>query len=251
MDSKKASRVVTSATANRPPALLLHDQITTAPPRRKDTNRVPFPILPATVGKRLFDLVGASSLILLLLPVFVVLTVAIVLDSPGMPFFRHRRIGWKRQPFWMIKFRTMGREAEGKREEIFSRAEDEGLDFKLKNDPRLTRLGGFLRRYSLDELPQLFNVVLGDMSLVGPRPHSMANFDRPFEDESLKAVWYVERHQVRPGMTGLWQISGRNNLPATYRILLDLRYVREWTWAMDIAILLKTIKAVVKHDGAY
>ncbi|MBL8023287.1 MAG: sugar transferase [Elusimicrobia bacterium] len=202
-------------------------------------------------GKRFFDVVVSTLLLILLSPFLGIITLAIVLDSPGMPLFRHRRVGWKRRPFWMMKFRTMVHGAEGKRADTFRQLEDAGLDFKLKKDPRLTRLGGFLRKFSLDELPQLINVLLGDMSLVGPRPHSMANFERPFEDEPLKAIWVVDRHQVRPGMTGLWQISGRNNLALAYRIHLDLRYVREGSWAMDLDILLKTFLAVIKHDGAY
>lgn len=247
----RISRVITEENVPGRSSLPLHDQVKMLPPRRGSSARFPHPTLAMTMGKRVFDLVGAITLTLILFPLLLLIAVAIILDSPGVPFFRHRRIGWKRQPFWMIKFRTMVPGADGKREETFNRVEDAGLDYKLRNDPRMTRLGRLLRKYSLDELPQLFNVVLGNMSLVGPRPHSLANFHRPFEDESLKAVWFVERHQVRPGMTGLWQINGRNNLPVAYRILLDLRYVREWTWAMDMGILLKTIKAVVKHDGAY
>ncbi|WP_342025381.1 sugar transferase [Arthrobacter citreus] len=194
--------------------------------------------------KRVFDLAGALTLLTLLSPVLVIVAVIVRLDSPGPVFFKQRRVGARGQYFHMYKFRSMVLDAESRLEAL--RAQNEGNEvlFKLKADPRITRAGRFLRRYSLDELPQLFNVVNGSMSLVGPRP--------PLPSEVELYQSHVHRRlMVRPGLTGLWQVSGRSLLSWDDTVRLDLYYVENWSIAGDIAILLKTFRAVLARDGAF
>jgi exopolysaccharide biosynthesis polyprenyl glycosylphosphotransferase len=197
----------------------------------------------ARVVKGGFDRLSAVLLILLLLPVLLAVAVAVKLDG-GPVFFRQTRVGQGGRVFGMIKFRSMVVDAEKLRTELDALNEGAGPLFKMRHDPRVTPVGRWLRRYSMDELPQLFNVLVGSMSLVGPRP--------PLPDEVL--TYSREAHRrllVRPGLTGLWQVNGRSNLSWEEAIRLDLRYVENWSLAMDALILWKTLGAVLKGDGAY
>ena len=195
--------------------------------------------------KRLSDVVGSSLLIALFaLPLAVVATI-IKLTSPGPVFFKQTRVGVKGQEFQVFKFRSMCVDAESRWLEVMSATGDQiGLLNKVKDDPRITQIGKFIRRYSIDELPQLFNVFRGEMSLVGPRP--------PLPAEVALYDDGVERRLfVRPGMTGLWQVSGRSNLAVPEAMRLDLYYVENWSITEDLLILLRTAKAVIGKDGAY
>lgn len=190
-----------------------------------------------------FDRLSAILLVLLLLPVLLVAAVAVKLDG-GPVLFRQTRVGQGGREFRMVKFRSMVVDAERLRTELEVVNEGAGPLFKMRRDPRVTRVGRFLRRYSLDELPQLLNVLGGSMSLVGPRP--------PLPTEVLSYTREAHRRLlVRPGLTGLWQVSGRSNLSWEESIRLDLRYVENWSLAMDAMILWKTLGAVLKGDGAY
>ncbi|MBW4698609.1 MAG: exopolysaccharide biosynthesis polyprenyl glycosylphosphotransferase [Aphanocapsa lilacina HA4352-LM1] len=202
------------------------------------------------LGKRLLDFLGAAAGLLLLSPVFAFIAVAIRLDSPGPVFFRQKRMGVGGQTFLVWKFRTMVADAEAqlKRLEQFNESEG-GVLFKMKNDPRVTGLGQFLRRTSLDELPQLFNVLWGEMSLVGPRPLQERDCQRAraVVDSTRLAL----RQSVMPGMTGLWQVSGRSELSFEQMLDLDLVYVENWSLAYDLTLLWRTIVVVVARKGAY
>ncbi|GHF21963.1 sugar transferase [Pseudolysinimonas yzui] len=196
-------------------------------------------------SKRLFDVVASALLILMLSPVLVAVVAAIKLTDPGPVLFRQRRVGRNGRPFQMLKFRTMVVDAEARLAELRALA-DAGNDilFKMRDDPRVTPVGRFLRRYSLDELPQLFNVLLGEMSLIGPRP--------PLASEVEEYEHHVHRRfLVKPGITGLWQVNGRSNLSWEESVRLDLYYVENWTLTGDLAILFRTARAVVARDGAY
>lgn len=196
--------------------------------------------------KRAFDLVASSILIILLSPVFCVLAVAIKFSSPGPVLFLQERVGRNGKSFRMIKFRSMVVDAEARVQELSSldRAEGNAVLFKMRDDPRVTPIGGAMRRFSLDELPQLFNVVSGNMSLVGPRPPLQREVDQ--YDARVH-----RRFLVKPGVTGLWQVSGRSDLSWEDSVRLDLYYVENWSLIGDIVILWKTGRAVVTRDGAY
>lgn len=198
----------------------------------------------ATLLKSVTDRLGAALLIVLLAPVFVAVALAVRMDSPGPAVHRQTRIGRDGKPFTMAKFRTMVVDAERLRHQLTGTNEQDGRMFKIRRDPRITRVGRVLRRSSLDELPQLFNVVRGHMSLVGPRP--------PLPDE---AAGYdeVERRRlaVKPGLTGLWQVSGRSDLSWDETVALDLRYVDNWSPSGDLEVLCRTVGAVVAGRGAY
>lgn len=197
----------------------------------------------ARFAKRVFDVVSSSLLLLAFSPLLLVLA-AIVASDGGPVFFRQQRIGLQGKKFHMFKFRSMVVNAEQLITDLASQSDGNGIMFKMKNDPRVTPSGRWMRRYSLDELPQLINVFLGNMSLVGPRP--------PLESEAAEYERHVHRRfLVKPGITGLWQVSGRSNLSWKDTVRLDLYYVENWSFAGDIIILLKTLKAVVKVDGAY
>lgn len=197
--------------------------------------------------KRSFDLFGASILLILLSPLFLLLAYRISRDG-AQPFFGHTRIGRKGKSFNCYKFRSMVPDASTILKNILDSdpvAQAEwAKDFKLKNDPRVTKLGSFLRRTSMDELPQLWNVVLGDMSLVGPRPVVQAELER----YGIGVDYYL---LAKPGMTGLWQVSGRSDIDYAERIYLDAWYIRNWSLWTDIAILFKTISVVINRSGAY
>jgi exopolysaccharide biosynthesis polyprenyl glycosylphosphotransferase len=195
------------------------------------------------VLKNIVDRVGAAILLLVTAPLLLALALAVKCDG-GPVFFRQTRVGRHGKPFKMIKFRSMCIDAEKRRAELMKANEGSGPLFKLRHDPRVTKLGATLRRYSLDELPQLFNVIAGSMSLVGPRP--------PLPEEVVKYGRDAERKfLVKPGLTGLWQVSGRSNLSWEQSVRLDLRYVENWTLAMDALILWKTFGAMVRGGGAY
>ena len=194
--------------------------------------------------KRIIDVVGAIALLTLSAPLFVVIAIAIRLDSRGAVFFTQERMGYNKRRFKMIKFRTMVADAEARLEAIEHLNEKTGPIFKIRKDPRITRLGAILRKFSLDELPQLINVLLGDMSLVGPRPLSVRDGTR------LEESWQKRRFSVRPGLTCLWQISGRSNLSFEEWVALDLKYIDSWSLQLDWWILLKTIPAVLTSRGA-
>ncbi|NKX77501.1 sugar transferase [Gordonia amicalis] len=194
--------------------------------------------------KAFVDRVGAALILFLLAPVLLSVAVAIKLDSRGPVFYRATRVGLNNVSFSMWKFRSMVQNADALKENLRALNEGSGVLFKMRDDPRVTRVGAFIRRYSLDELPQLFNVLGGTMSLVGPRP--------PLPDEVERYDGRVARRMlVKPGMTGLWQVSGRSDLSWEESVRLDLSYVENWSIMQDALILWKTVKAVVAKDGAY
>jgi exopolysaccharide biosynthesis polyprenyl glycosylphosphotransferase len=196
------------------------------------------------VGKGLFDRITALATLIVLSPVLLAIAVAIRRTSPGPVFFRQTRIGRAGREFKMIKFRSMVTNAEEVRADLLDQSDRDGLMFKMHDDPRITSVGRWMRRYSLDELPQLLNVVMGQMSLVGPRP-PLAEEVSAYDDEVKR------RLLVKPGMTGLWQVSGRSDLAWEESVRLDLRYVDNWSIAFDVVILWKTFRAVVHGEGAY
>jgi exopolysaccharide biosynthesis polyprenyl glycosylphosphotransferase len=213
------------------------------------------PILAFTTGtsavwtaylKRAFDIIVASLLVLGLAPLFLLLALLIKICSPKGPvLFVQTRVGYNRRHFKMFKFRTMVPEAERLQPSLEHLNEAQGPVFKIKNDPRITPIGRFLRRTSLDELPQLFNVIKGDMSLVGPRPLPLRDVER-FEE-----AWLKRRFSVKPGITCLWQVSERSNATFDTWIAQDLDYIDNWSFPLDLKILCKTIPAVVRGLGAH
>jgi exopolysaccharide biosynthesis polyprenyl glycosylphosphotransferase len=194
--------------------------------------------------KRSFDFVGALVLIVLLGPVLLAIAVAVSITSRGPVLYRSVRPGIGGEPFACFKFRTMRSNADQLQADLESLNEASGPLFKIRRDPRMTRVGRFLRRYSLDELPQLFNVVQGRMSLVGPRPLPQRDFEQLEE-------WHKKRYLVLPGMTGLWQVSGRSELDFDDLVRLDFLYLERWSVGLDLTILLKTIPAVLSRRGAF
>lgn len=199
--------------------------------------------------KRTFDVLVAVLFLPLLVPLIGILGLLIKLESPGTVFYRHRRIGRHGRPFSLYKFRSMYRDAEDRLAKILesgrSTKQEWEAFYKLKDDPRITRMGKFLRRTSLDELPQILNVLKGEMSLVGPRPVLLEEIKKYYKEHA------DHYHLVRPGITGLWQVSGRNKINYDVRVRLDSWYVLNWSLWLDIVILFKTVDVVLKHDGAY
>ncbi len=198
----------------------------------------------ALLVKRAMDVVGAAAGLVLGAPLLALIAVAIRLDSPGSIIFRQTRVGAGGRRFQIYKFRSMYEGAESEVELLRDLNEADGPLFKIQDDPRLTRVGRFLRRTSLDELPQLWNVLRGEMSLVGPRPPI------PAEVAGYKA-WHEKRLEVRPGMTGLWQVSGRSLLSFDEMVLLDIYYIENWSLWLDLKILLRTVPQVLFGNGAY
>lgn len=196
------------------------------------------------VIKRATDLAITAIVGVLLLPLLALIALAIRLDSAGPIIYRQSRIGKNGQPFTCHKFRSMVSDADELRNTIAKLNEATGPLFKVRNDPRQTRVGRFLRRYSLDELPQLYNVLRGEMSLIGPRPNL------PYEVEQYQE-WHKKRLGVSPGITGLWQVSGRSDLTFDEMVLLDIYYVENWSLALDLHILLRSFPAVIQARGAY
>ena len=204
---------------------------------------------PAFVGtdwlvKRTFDLLVSVLVVVVGLPLWIAIAVAIKLDSRGPVFYRDRRVGLNEREFGMIKFRTMRRDAAELQDRLEEQNEAEGALFKVRDDPRVTRVGRLLRRFSLDEVPQVLNVLAGEMSLVGPRP-------LPLRDYNLLEPWHRKRYLVLPGMTGLWQIAGRSDLGFDDLVRLDFYYLENWSIWLDISILVRTVPAVLAARGAY
>ena len=208
-------------------------------------------VCPLIIGKdfwikRTFDIFFATVFLILTFPIYLAIAIAIKLDSPGPVFYQQTRIGLRRKEFKVWKFRTMRTDADKMQKELEALNETkDGVLFKIKDDPRVTRIGKFLRRYSLDELPQLFNVVLGEMSLVGPRP-------LPTRDVEKFSEGHFIRQEVLPGVTGMWQVSGRSDILDFNQVIkLDLRYIENWSLWLDFQILLKTVQVVLNKEGAY
>jgi exopolysaccharide biosynthesis polyprenyl glycosylphosphotransferase len=194
--------------------------------------------------KRTFDFVMALLLIVFLSPLLALIALAVAVSSRGPVIYRSMRPGIGGEPFACLKFRTMRSDADQMQADLESINEASGALFKIRHDPRLTPIGRFLRRYSLDELPQLFNVIAGQMSLVGPRPLPQRDFEQLQE-------WHKKRYLVLPGITGLWQVSGRSELDFDDLVRLDFLYLERWSVGLDLAILLKTVPAVITRRGAF
>jgi exopolysaccharide biosynthesis polyprenyl glycosylphosphotransferase len=197
-----------------------------------------------TEMKRMLDITVATSSLLVLAPLLAIVALAIKLDSHGPVFFIQNRVGFNKRRFRMLKFRTMCVDAEARMQELEHLNEKSGPIFKITNDPRTTRVGKWLRRASIDELPQLINVLLGDMSIVGPRPLSVRDALR------MEVAWQKRRFSVKPGLTCLWQVSGRSNLSFEQWMQLDLEYIDRWSLGLDGLILLRTIPAILLARGA-
>lgn len=194
--------------------------------------------------KRAADILTSAFGLIALSPLLLVLAIMVKVDSPGPAFFRQERVGLSGSSFKMLKFRSMVADAEDRLPGLLDQSDGNGVLFKMRSDPRVTRVGAFLRKYSLDELPQLVNVLRGEMSLVGPRPplaHEVEQYDQ----------WTRRRLLVKPGITGLWQVSGRSDLSWDDSVRLDLYYVENWSLIADILIVLRTIKVVMFPNGAY
>ncbi|MEQ9259281.1 MAG: sugar transferase [Roseovarius sp.] len=204
----------------------------------------PFDAPRSIAAKRALDLTLTVLILLAIWPLFALIAAAVALSSPGPVFFVQRRVGQAGKTFGMIKFRSMYRNAEARRAEIAALSDREGLCLKLRHDPRITPVGRVLRRWSLDELPQLLNVLRGEMSLVGPRP-ALVSEVADYPDHAHR------RHLVLPGLTGLWQVSGRADIGFDEMIALDLDYVRRGSLLTDCAILLRTVRVVLNGQGAY
>jgi exopolysaccharide biosynthesis polyprenyl glycosylphosphotransferase len=211
-----------------------------------------FPTIPLHCGhlpevgllfKRVFDLVFSTLLLIFVAPLLLIIAIAVKLDSPGPAFYRSERIGKKGRVFHCIKFRTMVRDAEIRRADVMHMNERDGVLFKISNDPRITKLGHFLRKYSLDELPQFFNVLKGEMSIVGPRP--------PIASEVKEyKLSHLRRLDVTPGITGLWQVQGRQDPSFDSYVSLDVTYIDNWSFWLDFNIILRTVGVVFAGTGA-
>jgi lipopolysaccharide/colanic/teichoic acid biosynthesis glycosyltransferase len=207
-----------------------------------------FFVLPYTV-KRSMDLAGALVGLVLLGPVILAISLLIRLDSPGPVLFRQLRRGYRGRLFWVLKFRTMVVDAEQRLDDLEQRNESAGgVLFKLRDDPRVTPLGRFLRRSSLDELPQLINVLRGEMSLVGPRPLQLRDSDKL---QALDHEGYAHRLQVMPGLTGPWQVGGRSEIDYLNMVTMDVAYAQHWSLIWDLKIILRTFVVVLLGRGAY
>lgn len=215
-----------------------HLQHTPSPAPPRPAGRRPY-----RIAKRVLDLLAAVVGLVVLAPVLLVVGLLVKATSRGPALFRQERAGLARKPFTMLKFRSMYVDAEARRHELLEHNEMDGPVFKMRDDPRVTPLGRILRRASLDELPQLLNVLLGQMSLVGPRP-------LPLDEDAHLAPEFRCRHDVLPGLTGLWQVRGRNDLPCSRMLELDLEYVRRRCFWLDLRILLATIPAILSARGA-
>jgi exopolysaccharide biosynthesis polyprenyl glycosylphosphotransferase len=193
--------------------------------------------------KRLFDISSSAAALVALSPLLLTVAALIKLTSRGPIFFKQKRVGLHGKPFEMLKFRSMVINAEELKEKLAALNEQTGPVFKMKNDPRITRIGRFIRKYSIDELPQLLNVLRGEMSVVGPRP--------PLPKEVEKyAAWQRRRLSVRPGLTCIWQVSGRNQISFEEWMYLDMQYIDNWTLMTDLSLILRTVPVVVTGRGA-
>ena len=201
-------------------------------------------VISYAVIKRVFDIIASLCGLILLMPVYLITAIAIKLDSKGPIIFVQERNGYKGRIFKMYKFRSMVTNAEMLLKNLEKNNEVSGHMFKIKDDPRMTRVGKFLRKTSIDELPQLINIIKGEMSIVGPRPpinREVINYDK----------WHNLRMSVRPGLTGLWQVSGRNSLSFEEMVRLDLKYIRERSFWYDLKIILKTIPVLLGDRRAF
>jgi exopolysaccharide biosynthesis polyprenyl glycosylphosphotransferase len=198
----------------------------------------------ARATKRAIDFFGSGFALILLSPLMLIIALAIHLDSPGPAIFRQKRVGRHGQLFDVHKFRSMVQDAEALKDQLKHMNEAQGPMFKIRDDPRVTRVGRFIRRTSLDELPQLWDVLRGDMSLVGPRPALP-------QEVAEYADWHRKRLATAPGLTGLWQISGRSNLPFDEMVMLDIYYIENWSPLVDLGILVRTVPQVLLRSGAY
>jgi exopolysaccharide biosynthesis polyprenyl glycosylphosphotransferase len=192
----------------------------------------------------MFDRCAATLALTALSPLLLAIAMAIRLHDEGPALFTQTRVGKDGQPFKIYKFRTMVVDAEARLAELRAKNESDGALFKIRNDPRVTAIGAWLRKWSLDELPQFFNVMLGEMSLVGPRP--------ALPNEAAQYAEHVRRRLVvKPGLTGLWQVSGRSDLTWDESVRMDLRYVENWSFVLDLQILWKTLGVIIRGSGAY
>jgi exopolysaccharide biosynthesis polyprenyl glycosylphosphotransferase len=197
------------------------------------------------IAKRLIDVMASTLLLITLAPLLIAVVLLIKWDSPGPVFFGQERVGFNKRRFRMLKFRTMIEGSDQQQCALEHLNEAQGPVFKIKNDPRVTRVGAFLRRFSIDELPQLVNVLKGEMSLVGPRPLPVRDVER------IDVQWHKRRFSIKPGITCLWQVNGRSNIGFNDWVRMDLDYIDQWSLALDLLILVKTIPAVFKGPGAY
>ena len=195
------------------------------------------------VIKRIIDIVASFIGLILLSPLILIVSILIKLESKGEVIFKQKRVGLNGKEFYMYKFRSMVINAEELKEQLESQNEMSGPMFKIKDDPRITKVGKFIRKTSIDELPQLINVIKGDMSLVGPRP-SLPKEVKKFEQ------WMMERLEVKPGLTCIWQVSGRNNIDFEDWMKLDIKYVRERSFKLDIKLILKTVLVLLGDKNA-
>lgn len=195
------------------------------------------------VIKRIIDIVASFTGLILLSPLILIVSILIKLESKGEVIFKQKRVGLNGKEFYMYKFRSMVINAEELKEQLESQNEMSGPMFKIKDDPRITKVGKFIRKTSIDELPQLINVIKGDMSLVGPRP-SLPKEVKKFEQ------WMMERLEVKPGLTCIWQISGRNNIDFEDWMKLDIKYVRERSFKLDMKLILKTVLVLLGDKNA-
>ena len=195
------------------------------------------------VIKRIIDIVASFTGLILLSPLILIVSMLIKLESKGEVIFKQKRVGLNGKKFYMYKFRSMVINAEELKKQLESQNEMSGPMFKIKDDPRITKVGKFIRKTSIDELPQLINVIKGDMSLVGPRP-SLPKEVKKFEQ------WMMERLEVKPGLTCIWQISGRNNIDFEDWMKLDIKYVRERSFKLDIKLILKTVLVLFGDKNA-
>ena len=197
----------------------------------------------ALFAKRCLDIAGATVGLIVLSPLFVAVGVAILLTDGRPILFRQARVGLHGRIFSVVKFRTMARDADEHRSDLRQYNEVSGnASFKMTNDPRITRIGGILRRSSIDELPQLWNVLRGEMSLVGPRPH-------PLDDVDGYEPWHRRRLAMKPGITGLWQVEGRREVDFDQWVRFDLEYIDHWSFWLDLRLLIKTIPAMLRAEG--
>ncbi|MDD4816391.1 MAG: sugar transferase [Victivallaceae bacterium] len=204
-----------------------------------------FTVKSAYFCKRLFDILGSMLILLVLSPVFIITALLVKLDSPGPIIYRQTRVGRDGRHFNFYKFRSMYVDADRRKAAMMAENESaDGVIFKMKRDPRITRVGRFIRKFSIDELPQIFNVLTGDMSLVGPRPPLPSEVDLYTLDDR-------KRLNVTPGITGLWQVSGRSDIPFKRQVQLDKEYIKSQSVWTDLVIMLKTIPAVFTGRGAY
>jgi exopolysaccharide biosynthesis polyprenyl glycosylphosphotransferase len=198
--------------------------------------------------KRVLDIILSLILLIVLSPIFIIVAICIKLESKGSVFYQHLRIGYNEKEFYCYKFRSMCKDADTKLKEL-QENNNQNIFFKMENDPRITKIGKIIRKYSIDELPQLFNILKGEMSLVGPRPiiqWELEQIKKRYHNYSYKKIF-----KVLPGITGLWQVSGRSLLNDEKRLELEIFYVDNWSLNLDLKILLKTILVVIFHKGAY